>query len=153
MRLEPSRPAGLGIEPLPAPAARPWITRDPRALRRASSRCGTAVYPRAVWFKQRAAGKVIRRGASFDRGLDRGHPICPTWDKESMEIRRSDANPMTALTATVAAGHLPDRRPVLLSTDCGCEMDDQWALALLARAPTLDLRGVVTPQVAGSPCW
>jgi purine nucleosidase len=44
---------------------------------------------------------------------------------------------------------LPARRPVLLSTDCGCEMDDQWALALLARAPALELLGVVGAHAPG----
>src|SRR5947209_11522405 len=32
---------------------------------------------------------------------------------------------------------------VVLSTDCGCEMDDQWALALLALSPAFELRAVV----------
>lgn len=43
---------------------------------------------------------------------------------------------------------LDGRRPVLLSTDCGCEMDDQWALALLALSPTLNLRAVVGAHAA-----
>src|SRR4051794_12010351 len=34
--------------------------------------------------------------------------------------------------------------PVVLSTDCGAEVDDQWALAHLALSPAIDLRGVVT---------
>src|SRR6476469_11193416 len=37
----------------------------------------------------------------------------------------------------------PAPRPVFLSTDCGCETDDQWALALLALSPAFDLRAVV----------
>ena len=36
------------------------------------------------------------------------------------------------------------RRPVVLTTDCGADMDDQWALAHLALTPEIDLRGVVT---------
>jgi hypothetical protein len=38
------------------------------------------------------------------------------------------------------SARLAARRPVLLSTDCGCEMDGQWALALLALSPAFDLR-------------
>lgn len=37
-----------------------------------------------------------------------------------------------------------ERRAVVLTTDCGADMDDQWALAQLALAPELELRGVVT---------
>lgn len=36
------------------------------------------------------------------------------------------------------------RRPVVLTTDCGADMDDQWALAHLALSPEIALRGVVT---------
>jgi inosine-uridine nucleoside N-ribohydrolase len=36
------------------------------------------------------------------------------------------------------------RRAVVLLTDCGTDMDDQWALAHLAVSPEIDLRGVVT---------
>ena len=35
-------------------------------------------------------------------------------------------------------------RPVILTTDCGADMDDQWALAHLALSPQFDLRAVVT---------
>lgn len=38
----------------------------------------------------------------------------------------------------------PARRAVVLTTDCGADMDDQWALAQLALTPELELRGVVT---------
>lgn len=36
------------------------------------------------------------------------------------------------------------RRAVVLTTDCGADMDDQWTLAQLALAPELELRGIVT---------
>lgn len=39
---------------------------------------------------------------------------------------------------------LAARRAVVLTTDCGADMDDQWTLAQLALAPELELRGVVT---------
>ncbi len=35
-------------------------------------------------------------------------------------------------------------RRVVLTTDIGAEVDDQWALAHLAVAPEIELRGVVT---------
>ena len=35
-------------------------------------------------------------------------------------------------------------RPVILMTDVGTDMDDQWTLAHLALSPEIDLRGVVT---------
>jgi len=45
------------------------------------------------------------------------------------------------LAAALAAAQ---PRPVLLTTDAGADMDDQWALAHLALSPEFDLRGVVT---------
>ncbi len=46
---------------------------------------------------------------------------------------------------------MPDAKPVLLTTDCGAEMDDQWALAHLALAPEVDLRAVVTTHTGSHP--
>ncbi len=49
-----------------------------------------------------------------------------------------------------AAGHVdanrssPSRIPVILTTDIGADMDDQWTLAQLALSPEIELRGVVT---------
>jgi Inosine-uridine preferring nucleoside hydrolase len=60
-----------------------------------------------------------------------------------MTLRRLSEMLPTALAATAEAENHSARRPALLSTDCGCEMDDQWALALLALSPALDLRAVV----------
>jgi purine nucleosidase len=37
-----------------------------------------------------------------------------------------------------------DRKPVVLTTDIGAEVDDQWTLAHIALSPELDLKGVVT---------
>lgn len=36
------------------------------------------------------------------------------------------------------------RRKVVLTTDCGADMDDQWALVHLALSPEIELRGIVT---------
>src|SRR5262245_59931757 len=54
--------------------------------------------------------------------------------------------PLLATAADVAPGAGPDapRRAVVLTTDCGCEVDDQWALVHLCLSPAIDLRGVVT---------
>jgi purine nucleosidase len=60
-----------------------------------------------------------------------------------MTLRRLCEMLPTALAVTAEAENPSARRAVLLSTDCGCEMDDQWALALLALSPALDLRAVV----------
>jgi inosine-uridine nucleoside N-ribohydrolase len=35
-------------------------------------------------------------------------------------------------------------RPVLLTTDCGADMDDQWALAHMVLAPEIEVRAIVT---------
>ncbi len=43
------------------------------------------------------------------------------------------------------------RRAVILMTDIGTDMDDQWALAHLAISPEIDLRGVVTTHAFGLP--
>lgn len=44
-------------------------------------------------------------------------------------------------TAAVAS---PAPRPVVLTTDCGADMDDQWALSHLVLAPEFDVRAIVT---------
>ena len=44
-----------------------------------------------------------------------------------------------------------ERQPVLLTTDIGAEMDDQWTLAHLALAPELELRGIVTTHSPSLP--
>jgi inosine-uridine nucleoside N-ribohydrolase len=50
----------------------------------------------------------------------------------------------TALMSSLAAP-----TPVVVSSDCGCEMDDQWAIALLALSPSIDLRAVVSAHAPG----
>lgn len=46
---------------------------------------------------------------------------------------------------------MPERVPVVLVTDCGTEMDDQWALSHLALSPRVDLLGVVTTHAVNLP--
>ena len=42
-------------------------------------------------------------------------------------------------------GAAPLRRlPLVLTTDCGAEVDDQWALVHLALSPEMELKGIVT---------
>ena len=51
---------------------------------------------------------------------------------------------LAALCVAAAGGMAAQPRPVLLTTDCGADMDDQWALAHLITAPEFDVRAVVT---------
>lgn len=48
------------------------------------------------------------------------------------------------LCSAVASPAPEARRAVVLTTDCGAEIDDQWALTHLALCPEFDLKGVVT---------
>ncbi len=48
------------------------------------------------------------------------------------------------LLAGVVAMAPADRVPVVVVTDMGAEVDDQWAVAHLALSPEIDLKGVVT---------
>ena len=51
---------------------------------------------------------------------------------------------------TVVTQHAGSNRiPVVLTTDCGVEVDDQWALAHLAVSPQIELRAVVTTHAPG----
>ncbi len=49
----------------------------------------------------------------------------------------------------VMAEASPARTPVILTSDCGTEIDDQWAVAHLALSPRVELRGVVTTHAPG----
>jgi purine nucleosidase len=53
-----------------------------------------------------------------------------------------------SIAVTLMAGALgmapADRRPVVLTTDIGAEVDDQWTMAHMALSPELELKGVVT---------
>ncbi len=42
-------------------------------------------------------------------------------------------------------------RPIVLTTDCGADMDDQWALAHLAVSPEFELRAVITTHTGAHP--
>ena len=42
-------------------------------------------------------------------------------------------------------------QPIVLTTDCGAEIDDQFALAHQVLSPALDLRAVVTTHVGEHP--
>ena len=48
------------------------------------------------------------------------------------------------LMASVLGMASADRKAVVVTTDIGNEVDDQWALAHLALSPELDIKGVVT---------
>jgi inosine-uridine nucleoside N-ribohydrolase len=47
----------------------------------------------------------------------------------------------------------PRPRPILLTTDIGVDMDDQWVLAHLVLSPEFDLRGVVTTHTGSYPIF
>lgn len=59
-------------------------------------------------------------------------------------------NPSDSTVHDAPADSPPGRR-VLLTTDCGTEMDDQWALAHLQLVPSLDLVAVVTTHAPNLP--
>lgn len=57
---------------------------------------------------------------------------------------------MWLISACIAAADAsPARIPVLLTSDCGTEIDDQWAVAHLALSPRVELRGIVTTHAPG----
>jgi inosine-uridine nucleoside N-ribohydrolase len=53
------------------------------------------------------------------------------------------------VTLVAALGGQAERIPVVLTTDCGTEVDDQWALTHLALSPRIALRAVVTTHAPG----
>ncbi len=53
------------------------------------------------------------------------------------------------MALSLATMPAPERRPVVVSTDCGAEVDDQWALAHLALSPGIELKGIVTTHAPG----
>lgn len=53
-----------------------------------------------------------------------------------------------AIAASCAAA---TPRPIVLTTDCGADMDDQWALAHLVLTPEFDVRAVVTTHTGKYP--
>src|SRR5690242_2765716 len=58
---------------------------------------------------------------------------------------------MTVLLALAfcVSGAEAVKTPVVLTTDFGVEVDDQWALTHLALLPGVELRGVVTTHAPG----
>ncbi len=57
---------------------------------------------------------------------------------------------MVAIAACCGAA-IP--RPIVLTTDCGAEMDDQWALAHLVLTPEFDVRAIVTTHTGKHPIF
>ncbi len=56
-----------------------------------------------------------------------------------------------ALLSCFAGVLSADRKPVVLTTDIGAEVDDQWTMAHLALSPQLELKGVVTTHAPNLP--
>ena len=54
----------------------------------------------------------------------------------------------SVLAVALVAGSLgfmpADRKPIVVTTDIGAEVDDQWTLAHMALSPELEVKGVVT---------
>jgi len=55
------------------------------------------------------------------------------------------------ILALLVAGAAHAARPVVLLTDIGMDVDDQWALAHLCASPRFDLRAVITSHAANLP--
>jgi inosine-uridine nucleoside N-ribohydrolase len=53
--------------------------------------------------------------------------------------------------AIAACAEWEGPKAVMITTDCGVEVDDQWALAHLALSPEIDLKGVVTTHAPNLP--
>jgi purine nucleosidase len=56
-----------------------------------------------------------------------------------------------AATALLAAGSAFAKTPVLLSTDVGNEIDDQWAITYLLTNPDFDVRGITSAHAPSLP--
>jgi purine nucleosidase len=52
-------------------------------------------------------------------------------------------------TFVLLAGLATGQTPVVISTDCGCEMDDQWAIAFLTLSGSFDVRAIITAHAPG----
>lgn len=58
--------------------------------------------------------------------------------------------PFISLFAAMTA-HAETRVPIVLSTDVGNEIDDQWAIAYLLTAPGFDVRGILSAHAPSLP--
>jgi inosine-uridine nucleoside N-ribohydrolase len=56
---------------------------------------------------------------------------------------------LTVSLGVLSTGQTEAPRPVVISTDCGVETDDQWAIAHLVLSPRFDVRGIVTTHAPG----
>jgi inosine-uridine nucleoside N-ribohydrolase len=72
--------------------------------------------------------------------------LASSWAFESVRLIR--------LSGVIAERSIADdragaSRAVVVSTDCGADCDDQWAIAHLALIPTIDLKAIVTSHAPG----
>ncbi len=58
---------------------------------------------------------------------------------------------ITAWATSSAMGSPPGRIPVVLSTDVGNEIDDQWAIVYLLAQPEFDVRGILSAHAPSLP--
>lgn len=68
-----------------------------------------------------------------------------------LHIRLLLAFGMVAAAATLAAQATEPAVPVVLSTDVGNEIDDQWAIVSLLTDPGFDVRGILSAQAPSLP--
>jgi inosine-uridine nucleoside N-ribohydrolase len=67
-----------------------------------------------------------------------------------VNIRRKVSLPLAAMLLCSAAV-LSAKTPVLLSTDVGNEIDDQWAIVYLLASPEFDVQGIVSAHAPSLP--
>lgn len=72
--------------------------------------------------------------------------LASSWSFESVRLIR--------LSGVIAERSIDDdragaSRAVVVSTDCGADCDDQWAIAHLALIPLIDLKAIVTSHAPG----
>ena len=58
---------------------------------------------------------------------------------------------MTESETPISGGRPADRIPVILSTDVGNEIDDQWAIVWLLTDPAFNVRGILSAHAPSLP--
>lgn len=58
---------------------------------------------------------------------------------------------ITLFVVSFSATALASQRDLILTTDCGTEIDDQWAIAYLFVSPELNVKGIVTTHAPNLP--
>src|SRR5262249_42786838 len=82
--------------------------------------------------------------------LHRRHQCWPDHDDgRAHEVTRVRLLTLVLVSTFVSGCHARSGRvAVFMTTDCGVDVDDQWALTHLASSPELDLRGIVSTHAS-----